>query len=105
MTRLQLPTRGCRHPSGLAAPRGDIYRALRAASLQVLEHGLRGQGDLAGDAAAAIRRQGLWPGPERHDEWTEMRRYIGLDVLARARMTVIRTEQATEELPLSAINA
>jgi hypothetical protein len=34
-----------------------------------------------------------------------MRRYIGLDVLARARMTVIRTEQATEEVPLSAINA
>jgi putative transposase len=42
---------------------------------------------------------------EQHDEWTEMRRYIGLDVLARARMTVIDTEQATEEVPLTAITA
>jgi putative transposase len=44
---------------------------------------------------------------EQHDEWTEMRRYIGLDVLARARMTVTDTdtEQATEEVPLTAITA
>jgi putative transposase len=42
---------------------------------------------------------------EQHDEWTEMRRYIGLDVLAHARRTVIDTEQATEEVPLTAITA
>ena len=44
---------------------------------------------------------------EQHDEWTEMRRYIGLDVLARARITVTDTdtEQATEEVPLTAITA
>ena len=42
---------------------------------------------------------------EQHDEWTEMRRYIGLDILARARMTVIDTEQATQEAPLTAITA
>jgi putative transposase len=42
---------------------------------------------------------------EQHDEWTEMRRYIGLDVLAQARRTVIDTEQATEEVPLTAITA
>jgi putative transposase len=42
---------------------------------------------------------------EQHDEWTEMRRYIGLDVLARARTTIIDTEQATEEVPLTAITA
>jgi transposase-like protein len=42
---------------------------------------------------------------EQHDEWTEMRRYIGLDVLARARTTVIDTEQTTEEVPLTAITA
>jgi hypothetical protein len=34
-----------------------------------------------------------------------MRRYIGLDILARARMTVIDTEHATEEVPLTAIKA
>jgi hypothetical protein len=69
-----------------------------------LEHGLRAK--VTSLAMLLLsRRQGLWPGPERHGEWTEMRRYIGLDVLARARMTVIRTEQAMEEVPLSAINA
>src|SRR3954454_20518768 len=28
---------------------------------------------------------------EQHDEWTEARRYLGLDVLARSRMTVLTT--------------
>ena len=26
---------------------------------------------------------------EQHDEWTEMRRYIGLDVLAKARLRLV----------------
>ena len=26
--------------------------------------------------------------PNKHDEWTEGRRYLGLDVLARSRITV-----------------
>jgi transposase-like protein len=42
---------------------------------------------------------------EQHDEWTEMRRYIGLDVLARARITDTDTEQETQEVPLTAITA
>jgi putative transposase len=29
---------------------------------------------------------------EQHDEWTEGRRYLGLDVLARSRMTVLTTD-------------
>jgi putative transposase len=41
---------------------------------------------------------------EQHDEWTEMRRYIGLDVLARSRITVIETTD-TEEVPITAITA
>jgi putative transposase len=28
---------------------------------------------------------------EQHDEWTEMRRYIGLDVLDKSRLTTIET--------------
>src|SRR4051794_29518539 len=32
---------------------------------------------------------------EQHDEWTEGRRYLGLDVLARSRMTVLTTDPAT----------
>jgi len=42
---------------------------------------------------------------EQHDEWTEMRRYIGLDVLARSRMALIDNTETTEEVPLAAITA
>jgi len=42
---------------------------------------------------------------EQHDEWTEMRRYIGLDVLARSRMALIDNPDITEEVPLAAITA
>jgi len=41
---------------------------------------------------------------EQHDEWTEMRRYIGLDVLARSRMALVDTTN-TEEVPITAITA
>ena len=38
---------------------------------------------------------------EQHDEWTEMRRYIGLDVLAKSRLnpTSTDTEQAEVTCP------
>jgi putative transposase len=41
---------------------------------------------------------------EQHDEWTEMRRYIGLDILARSRLSPVQTTPA-EEVPLTAITA
>jgi transposase-like protein len=41
---------------------------------------------------------------EQHDEWTEMRRYIGLDVLAKSRAGIITTSNA-EEVTLTAITA
>ena len=41
---------------------------------------------------------------EQHDEWTEMRRYIGLDVLARCRLSPATTTPA-EEVTLTAITA
>jgi len=41
---------------------------------------------------------------EQHDEWTEMRRYIGLDVLAKSRLSMIETAEP-EEMPLTAITA
>jgi hypothetical protein len=31
---------------------------------------------------------------EQHDEWTEMRRYIGLEVLAKSRRTLVQTDTA-----------
>ena len=41
---------------------------------------------------------------EQHDEWTEMRRYIGLDILAKSRLTIIENAD-TEEVTLTAITA
>jgi len=41
---------------------------------------------------------------EQHDEWIEMRRYIGLDVLAKSRITGTATNTA-EEATLTAITA
>jgi transposase-like protein len=41
---------------------------------------------------------------EQHDEWTEMRRYIGLDVLARSRDALAATTEAPE-VTLTAITA
>jgi putative transposase len=41
---------------------------------------------------------------EQHDEWTEMRRYIGLDVLAKSRAALTPTTD-TEEVTLTAITA
>ena len=42
---------------------------------------------------------------EQHDEWTEMRRYIGLDVLAKSRLTIIDGDIETEEVLPAAISA
>jgi putative transposase len=46
---------------------------------------------------------------EQHDEWTEMRRYIGLEVLAKSRLTLVETNTAdtpaTEEVTTTAITA
>jgi transposase-like protein len=44
---------------------------------------------------------------EQHDEWTEGRRYLGLDVLAKSKLTVINgdTETTTEEVTLPALTA
>jgi putative transposase len=51
----------------------------------------RGQcGDVVGifpDPDAIIRLFGVVLG-EQHDEWTQQRRYIGLDVLARCQLTI-----------------
>jgi transposase-like protein len=44
---------------------------------------------------------------EQHDEWAEGRRYLGLDVLARSRITLINTDTDTEvdDLTQQAISA
>jgi putative transposase len=40
--------------------------------------------------------------PEQHDEWTEMRRHIGLEILRQSRLTVIDGEPTTTEEVLPA---
>jgi putative transposase len=40
---------------------------------------------------------------EQHDEWTQMRRYIGLDILAKSRAST--TASTAEEVPLTAVTA
>ena len=45
---------------------------------------------------------------EQHDEWTEMRRYIGLDVLKRCRLALLPTDPAdthTQEVTNPALSA
>ena len=49
---------------------------------------------------------------EQHDEWTEGRRYLGLDVLARSRMTVVpdpstadNSSEVTTDNDLKALSA
>jgi transposase-like protein len=45
---------------------------------------------------------------EQHDEWTEMRRYIGLDVLKRCRLAMIPTDptdNTTQEVTTPALSA
>ena len=42
---------------------------------------------------------------EQHDEWTEMRRYIGLEVLAKSRLNTITSDQPQPEVTLPAITA
>ncbi len=42
---------------------------------------------------------------EQHDEWPEGRRYLGLDVLARAQDLGTTTEEVTAEQTLQAIAA
>jgi putative transposase len=46
---------------------------------------------------------------EQHDEWTEGRRYLGLDVLACCRIRPVAADNTardtTEEVPIPAISA
>jgi putative transposase len=43
---------------------------------------------------------------EQHDEWTEMRRYIGLDILTRSRLAKITDSNPTDpEVTMTAITA
>ena len=43
---------------------------------------------------------------EQHDEWTEQRRYLGLEILTKSRLTNITKETSTDqEVTITAITA
>jgi hypothetical protein len=42
---------------------------------------------------------------EQHDDWIEARRYLGLDVLAKTRLTDVTAPQTAEEVSTTDIQA
>jgi putative transposase len=42
---------------------------------------------------------------EQHDEWIEGRRYLGLDVLSRSRLTLVPTDKEEKTTELGALSA
>ena len=86
----------------------EIWRQIWSNNPQErLNREIRRRTDVVGifpDRAALIRLVGAVLA-EQHDEWTEMRRYIGLEVLAKSRLTAISDDQTEQEVTLAAITA
>ncbi len=77
----------------------EIWRQIWSNNPQErLNREIRRRTDVVGifpDQAALVRLVGAVLA-EQHDEWTEGRRYLGLDVLARARMQLVPNPSSTE---------
>ena len=86
----------------------EIWRQLWSNNLQErLNREIRRRTDVVGiipDRGSLIQLVGAVQA-EQHDEWIEGRRYLGLDVLSRSRLTFIPTEKEEPTTELSALSA
>ena len=81
-----------------AFPRGCWRQIWSNNPQERLNREIRRRTDVVGifpDRTALVRLVGAVLA-EQHDEWTEMRRYIGLDILAKSRMTKITDPNPTD---------
>jgi putative transposase len=86
----------------------EIWRQIRSNNPnERLNREIRRRTDVVGifpDRPSIIRLVGAVLA-EQHDEWTEGRRYLGLDVLAKSQAVDTATEEVTTELTIQAITA
>jgi len=95
------------HPRVHRVPQGDLAPDLVEDPNERLNREIRRRTDVVGifpDRASIIRQVGAVLA-EQHDEWAEGRRYLGLDVPARAQTVDTNTNAEVDQPALQALTA